>query len=372
MDLKGELHFSPRYTFKDIEIALKGNEKSTLIDAFKNRICGFYLEPANELSGFYLFNWDKVPGNDNVKLIEFLTQKFCINWAKTATIEKIENGETIKVSNGKESLSLRLNDETSVTLKIDDNRTYELVVKKEKDKLNIYSGSVFNAFAAGVLCASAIDCLAFVYENCKHDNTSERFPKWVRENINEFNKMYLLFVWEEISGNKDESNKLREFLKQNYDDLDWVDSANIEKIDNGETIKITGSKSLLLKLNKNDKTVSIGKRKKKLYFTERNGKTEICDYFANRFYIEFRNGLVHEGRIKNGAQFSYKYIKLVEMLKGAMVVNPDILLKKISKSFEDYIGRVEKDDIEFKKLTDYLENFDKELEYANSCKGQKI
>ncbi|MCZ7392632.1 MAG: hypothetical protein ABOK23_10970 [Candidatus Methanoperedens sp.] len=189
MDIKGELHFSPKYTFKQIEIALKGNEKSTLIDAFKDRICGFYLGPA---------------------------QKLC--------------------------------------------------------QLN-----KFYAFAAGVLCVSTIDCLAMI--SISPNRVGDRFTQWTQNNIAELNQYNL----------------------------------------------------------------------------------------ASRFYDDFRNGLVHEGRIKNGAQFSYKYTKLVEMLKGAMVVNPDILLKKISKSFEDYIGKVERDDIEYKKLTDYLEKFDKELEYANSC-----
>ncbi|KPQ43464.1 MAG: hypothetical protein MPEBLZ_01973 [Candidatus Methanoperedens nitroreducens] len=50
VDIKGELHFSPNHTFREIEIALKNNEKLALIEAFKDRIYGFYLNPANELS----------------------------------------------------------------------------------------------------------------------------------------------------------------------------------------------------------------------------------------------------------------------------------------------------------------------------------
>ena len=55
------------------------------------------------------------------------------------------------------------------------------------------------------------------------------------------------------------------------------------------------------------------------------------------------------------------------MLKGVMLVNPDIMLKKINDSFEIYISKVKTEDTEFEKLNDYLENFDKEIEYANSC-----
>ncbi len=87
----------------------------------------------------YLFSWDKIPGRDNVILIEFLKQNFGIDWIKTAKIEKIEDGRTIKVSTEKNSLLLRLNDEkTKVSLKIDDVRTDKFIAKTENSKLNIY------------------------------------------------------------------------------------------------------------------------------------------------------------------------------------------------------------------------------------------
>jgi hypothetical protein len=87
----------------------------------------------------YLFSWDGIPGNDNVRLIEFLKQNFSIDWAKTAIIEKIDNGKAIKVNTEKNYLSLKLNDEkTEVNLEIDDGRTDKFVVKIEKSKLNIY------------------------------------------------------------------------------------------------------------------------------------------------------------------------------------------------------------------------------------------
>jgi len=87
-----------------------------------------------------LFSWGKIPGNDNVRLIEYLNRHFTIEWVKTAEIEKIDGGRTIKVSTGNKSLSLSLNDEkTKVNLKIDNNRTYEFIAKKENSMLNIYN-----------------------------------------------------------------------------------------------------------------------------------------------------------------------------------------------------------------------------------------
>ena len=93
--------------------------------------------------GTYLFSWDEIPGNDNVRLIEFLKQNFGIDWAKTVKIEKIDNGKTIKVSTQKNYLSLKLNDEqTEVNLEIDDGRTDKFVAKIENSKLNIYEVTI--------------------------------------------------------------------------------------------------------------------------------------------------------------------------------------------------------------------------------------
>lgn len=85
----------------------------------------------------YLFNWDKVPGDDNGRLIEFLEKKYGIDWAKTAKIEKSVDGKTIKVSTEKNYLSLE-HDITRVYLKIDDGRTDEFIAQMEDGKLNIY------------------------------------------------------------------------------------------------------------------------------------------------------------------------------------------------------------------------------------------
>ena len=86
-----------------------------------------------------LFSWDEIPGNDSERLIDFLTQKFGVDWVKTAKIEKIDNDMTIKVYTEKNSLSLTLNDEkTRVNLKIDRVWTDELIAKPGNNTLNIF------------------------------------------------------------------------------------------------------------------------------------------------------------------------------------------------------------------------------------------
>lgn len=69
--------------------------------------------------------------------------------------------------------------------------------------------------------------------------------------VHNFEKEYL-FTWDEISGNdigRIRAFRLKEFLKRNYN-IDWGDTANIEKIDDGRTIIISAeNKSLSLKCN---------------------------------------------------------------------------------------------------------------------------
>jgi uncharacterized protein YjbI with pentapeptide repeats len=87
----------------------------------------------------YLFSWDDIPGNDNVRLKEFLKKRFSISWIETANIEKIDGFRAIRLSFKGNFLSLNLNDDkTKVRLKIDDGRTDEFIARTENHKLNIY------------------------------------------------------------------------------------------------------------------------------------------------------------------------------------------------------------------------------------------
>jgi hypothetical protein len=86
----------------------------------------------------HLFIWDEVKGNDSIKLVEFLRQKFGLGWIKTATIEKIDN-LNIKLTAEKNYLFLGLNNEKSLSnLKIDDFRNAQFTAQNEEGKLTIY------------------------------------------------------------------------------------------------------------------------------------------------------------------------------------------------------------------------------------------
>ena len=94
----------------------------------------------------FLFNWDEIPGNDSKTLEDILRLDYNICWIETAVIEKIEYNKAIKVSNKNNSLFLRLNDEnTNVTLKIDERIAEKFFANKLDGELKIYSQTIEQA-----------------------------------------------------------------------------------------------------------------------------------------------------------------------------------------------------------------------------------
>ncbi len=98
------------------------------------------FESINNQLAIYLFKWNKIPGKHDEKLIKFLKKDYNIDWIIKENIKK-PNDKTIKVSTGKNPLSLKLNDEeTKVKLEID-SRTAEFVAVKEGDDIRIYKAT---------------------------------------------------------------------------------------------------------------------------------------------------------------------------------------------------------------------------------------
>jgi len=88
-------------------------------------------------------------------------------------------------------------------------------------------------------------------------------------------------------------------------------------------------------------------------------------YLAKRFYEDFRNGLVHECRIKNGGEFS---LNKGETIKGEvddngvryLVVNPEKLLKKLADGFKNYLDDLQQDEDMFRQFVECLKKDFKE------------
>lgn len=98
------------------------------------------LTAINEDEYMYLFNWSKIPGEDNMILIEFLNKNFDAEWVKDAKIEKFDGDKIIKISKKEDTISLKLNKEKKeVFLEIDDVETgKKLITRMENDESKIY------------------------------------------------------------------------------------------------------------------------------------------------------------------------------------------------------------------------------------------
>lgn len=87
-----------------------------------------------------------------------------------------------------------------------------------------------------------------------------------------------LFTWDEIPGN--DNKRLKEFLKDKYE-IEWVTMADIKKINDGKTIKISSeNNSLLLRLNNKKSKVILeidAVRADKFDVIENDKKFEIYD-----------------------------------------------------------------------------------------------
>ncbi len=100
------------------------------------------LALAQKKENSYVFRWDKITGNDNERLIEFLTHEFGIYWVKTAKIEKYNNGKIIKAKTEDNSLLLKLDDKKKeMILEITCDGTNKFTAKRKSNELNIYENS---------------------------------------------------------------------------------------------------------------------------------------------------------------------------------------------------------------------------------------
>ena len=97
---------------------------------------------------------------------------------------------------------------------------------------------------------------------------------------------------------------------------------------------------------------SVGQRFRRFVRGELESFSELR--LAQRLYDEFRNGLVHEGRLKNGAQFSLEIESTVFELDGLLLVNPALLASELRAALDIYIAFVERDDGEREKLADHV------------------
>lgn len=228
-------------------------------------IANLYLEKFIE-SG-YLFSWDDVPGEDNIKLKNFLARRFGIDWVETARIEKIDDGKTIRIYFEQNFLTLKLDDKkTKIDIGINDPRTYEFIVsykfnlKIENDKLNVFdTGENQNQIRTIHAFESKLVPLQKIYGEIGRGSGVDIYRsglifKAMEEHLrNYFKKEKELFDWDDIPGK--DYIRLIEFLTERFE-IEWVKRAKVEKIDGHMTIRLTEEQNVLT-LRLNDKKTGV-------------------------------------------------------------------------------------------------------------------
>lgn len=97
------------------------------------------------------------------------------------------------------------------------------------------------------------------------------------------------------------------------------------------------------------RSTAVGDRFKK-YLKE---STSVPAAISPRFYDEIRNGLVHEARLKNGAQFTLdeKIDSTATEMADVLLVNPKPLLDEVKKSLKEYVEHLKSDEHERRLLS---------------------
>jgi hypothetical protein len=88
---------------------------------------------------------------------------------------------------------------------------------------------------------------------------------------------------------------------------------------------------------------------------------------SKRFYDDFRNGLVHEARVKSGGHFSLQTPRTLRFDRTYMVVNPKFLLDEVNQALKRYSLLLRADAAELPKLAKKLK-----ADHAEDVRAAKV
>jgi len=93
----------------------------------------------------------------------------------------------------------------------------------------------------------------------------------------------------------------------------------------------------------------------------------ISRHVAKRVYKKFRNGLLHENRIKECGQFCYELSDWYSGEGGCLIVNPEKLCHELEKYSKDYIGKLKNDEKLYKTFHSRIkDDLEEEIKYFQS------
>lgn len=264
----------------------------------------------------YLFSWNDALGVDNRRFLNFLRDDHKISFGARITMSK--DNKTIKVEEGKNTIRFDKH-ERNVTMKINDGRTYDYILKKENNNFNVYERLVtrptlFTQFMKknnkpdSIFRFPLIGTSSFLVfaGNISDEMVIKDYRNFVKtkyndiiNNLGERNNRYL-FSWDKIP-NKDR----QKFLTFLNDDLNisWT-RPRIKKSDDGNTI-----------------TVKKGNNSLRIEKHEENLKMEISDGRSYDFILEEENGNlnIYEDRKK---VFKNWYLRFKKTSNLILVTRP--------------------------------------------------
>ena len=222
----------------------------------------------------YLFNWENISeinNNDSEALIKFLTDDLEVDWVENAAISKLD--DKISISEGNNSIEIVIDQNNEIaTLTINDDRTYDLKVKEENGKRNIYDIGTINTETF----------LLFV--KLEYGERGNYRYEQIPGDISCINEEYL-FCWNDIPGTVEDNDndRLLEYLRENYF-INWaeIDNVYIVKTEDDRIILIMGkndgSDKIMIYKKENKAIIKIGSGKThELIIKMENNKQNIYD-----------------------------------------------------------------------------------------------
>ena len=146
------------YMERDTILQIKSTSRISRICSYLHECCEATeraIESINRSSIGHLakqvFLWQDVPGVDNHRLIDFLKQKFDIDWLEKAEIIKSDDRNTIRISRGRKSIMIKLNDKKDkAILTINRKKEYEFTFLTQTYEV-LYRGQPIKEFEANSL-----------------------------------------------------------------------------------------------------------------------------------------------------------------------------------------------------------------------------
>jgi len=118
------------------ELKIDDMRQSAILKISDGRIYNLKVEE------WFLFSWGNVTQKVDGRLLSFLRADLNLEWAENAEISK-EEGNTIRISKGGNSAEITICDDgKKACIKVSDDTTYDLKLKNEDGKQNIYAGKI--------------------------------------------------------------------------------------------------------------------------------------------------------------------------------------------------------------------------------------